>query len=747
METWFEDTGRPALLQAFTQACSRIENDFKDSVEAESRRTAELEAELRLLRDRAANVDRLEQQNKALKQELSELKGSFQRPHLDAPGQENTSPTKPRTSRPPGGASRGPLTPVSVNVRKSTKNDYADAPGVGHRDLATEYDILDGKYKKLRSQTVDLVQANEKLQSELRERTKTTHSWKEYATKQKECAEKRKGQIKRLKEELAAATNNATFDSSFTSDTNPNSPNPHAPDVLEARDALRTTNLSPTLPPAKNDDNALHRFDKSPISLDDNSTTSNDHSGDQVAEEPVLPPMPNSHISRVSDVPVKNEPSSDTPIVVSERPVRRRRHEDGSSKSSAVARVKTEEGSDPAITDDQRHFMPHESIDFDDGGDLLSTLRRKHTSHQTAQAATSVRGYTPQDDLQTSTGSAHDLASNSRTSATEPVSMSAHTQRQAGDLLDKSVMSAPDEGNPALLGGIASLAEDEDRDESTERSGQAARITGRLKALLTTASPEKKAMWPPRGALSDTARAKGFVIPPASTLANVLGKERPGSVSKTGVVSDTPSSKNLKRTSTAIQTKWKPSGTSESSKRRRRDSSRLRDRPQWSLRLEDFKINPKHNDGLDYAFTEVVRNKDDRLCLPGCVKEECCAPGFRNQARGERHETGAIAFQSLLENWLGDEAWKLSSMDEDEKEALWLKAKTQQVANEYGKAHRHRVQRASTPPGYFNVDFPSTQQLNEDNQLTAVMQRERVEERYREAMKPNQTGRWLFRDE
>ncbi|KAK6841728.1 SAE2-domain-containing protein [Apiospora arundinis] len=703
METWFEDTGRPALLQAFTQACSRIENDFKDSVEAESRRTAELEAELRLLRDRAANVDRLEQQNKALKQELSELKGSFQRPHLDAPGQENTSPTKPQTSRPPGGAFRGPLTPVSVNVRKSTKNDYADATGVGHRDLATEYDILDGKYKKLRSQTVDLVQANEKLQSELRERTKTTHSWKEYATKQKECAEKRKGQIKRLKEELAAATNNATLDSSFTSDTNPNSPNPHAPDVLEARDALCTTNLSPTLPPAKNDDNALHRFDKSPISLDDNSTTSNDHSGDQVAEEPVLPPMPNSHISRVSDVLVKNEPSSDTPIVVSERPVRRRRHEDGSSKSSAVARVKTEEGSDPAITDDQRHFMPHESIDFDDGGDLLSTPRRKHTSHQTAQAATLVRGYAPQDDLQTR--------------------------------------------NPALLGGIASLAEDEDRDESTERPGQAARITGRLKALLTTASPEKKAMWPPRGALSDKARAKGFVIPPVSTLANALGKERPGSVSKTGVVSDTPSSKNLKRTSTAIQTKWKPSGTSESSKRRRRDSSRLRDRPQWSLRLEDFKINPKHNDGLDYAFTEVVRNKDDRLCLPGCVKEECCAPGFRNQARGERHETGAIAFQSLLENWLGDEAWKLSSMDEDEKEALWLKAKTQQVANEYGKAHRHRVQRASTPPGYFNVDFPSTQQLNEDNQLTAVMQRERVEERYREAMKPNQTGRWLFRDE
>ncbi|KAK8138826.1 DNA repair protein/CtIP [Apiospora sp. TS-2023a] len=747
MESWFGDTGKPALFQAFTQACSRIEKDFNDSIETENQKKAALDAELQSLRVRAASVDRLEQQNKELKEELAELKRSFQQRHLDAPGQENISPSKSRFSRPPSGNPRAPLTPVSINIRKSIKNDYSDVTGLSHRELATEYGALDGKYRKLRSQTADLVQANETLQSELRERTKTTHSWKEYATRQKECAEKRKGLIKRLKEELAAATNNVSLDSSFTSDTNPNSPNPQVSDAVEAQGALRTRDTPSLEPLAQNDDSAVLQHGKSPNELDEEDKTPNGCGDGQAVEEPTLPPIPLTHDSEVADAPIKDEPSSDIPVVVSERPVRRRRNEGNSSlKYPASTRVKNEEGSDPAITDDQRNFVPHESIDFDDGEESLSTPKRSRTSHQTA-TTTLARGSTPQDNLPDTEDLPHDLASNSSPVSTEHVSMSAHARISAGTLANKHAVSISDGRGPTLLRGIASLAEDDDRDDSTEITRQTFHSTGRLDSLLKTASPEKQTIRTPRGGLSGKPQTKGFVIPSASTRTTHIGKEGRETVSKSLMVSETPSNKTLKRTSTAIQPKPQALDTTERSKRRRKNSMRLRDRPQWTLRLGDFKINPKHNDGLDYAFSEVVRNKEDRLCLPGCVKEECCAPGFRNQARGERLETGAIAFQSLLENWLGDEAWRLSSMSEDEKEALWLKAKTQQVANEYGKSHRHRVQRATTPPGYFNADFPSTQQLDEDNQLTAVMQRERVDERYREAMKPNQTGRWLFRDE
>ncbi|KAK8056483.1 DNA repair protein/CtIP [Apiospora rasikravindrae] len=738
MESWFEDTGKPALFQAFTQVCSRLEKDYKDSIEAENHKKAELDAELQSLRVRAANVDRLEQQNKALKEELAQLKRSFQNDHSITPGQGYTSPSKSRFSRPPSGNTRVPLTPVSVNVRKSIKNDHADSTGLSHHEQATDYGILDGKYKRLRSQTAELVQANEKLQSELRERTKTAHSWKEYATKQKECAERRKDFIKRLKEELAVTTNNIALDS-FTSDTNTNSPDPQVPDVAEAPNALRTRYSPSTEPSVQRHNNDLLQLGKSPVGLDGRIETDN-HGDDETVDEPVLPPMPVTRGCKFLDAPIKNEPSSDTLVVVSERPVRKGRHEDKpTNKGSAVTRVKTEEGSDPAVIDDQRHFAPHESIDFDDGENPLSTPRKSRDAHQTATATNLARDYTQEDNLQDTTESAHTLTSDPG---------SAHVQSRAGPLSDKPVISAPD-GSTTLLGGIASLAEDgdEDRDNTTERPGQTFRCTGRLDSLLKTASPEKQAIRPPRGALPEKPRPIGFVTPLTSTRTTPLGKEGRNTVDKVAELSETPSSKNLKRTFTSVQPMQKAPGTGERSKRRCKNSLRLRDRPQWSLRLEDFKVNPKHNDGLDYAFSEVVRNKEDRLCLPGCVKEECCAPGFRSQARGQRLETGTIAFQSLLENWLGDEAWRLSSMSDDEKEALWLKAKTQQNANEYGKAHRYRVPRASTPPGYFNVDFPSTQQLDKDNQLAAVMQRERVEERYREAMMPNQTGRWLFRDE
>ena len=611
------------------------------------------------------------------------------------------------------------MTPVSVNIRKLIKNDYSDFTGLSHRELATEYGELDGKYRKLRRQTEDLVQANETLQLELRERTKTTYSWKEYATRQKECAEKRRGQIKRLKEELAAATNVA-LDCSSTSDTNPNSPDQQLPDV-DAQNALRTGHLPSVEPLAQNDGSALFQCGKSPNGLDGEYGTPSNRGDGQVAEEPVLPPLPVTDGSKVADAPIKDEPSSDAPVVVSERPVRRRNEGNSSLKDPAVTRVKIEEGSDPAVTDEQCNFVPHESIDFDDGEDSLSTPRRNLNSHQTSTATTLVRGPTPRDGLLHTEELPHNLTSSSSPAGTEHVSMKAHPRRSAGHRANDFAVSNSNGRDPTLLRGIASLAEDEDRVDSIERPRQTFRTTGRLDSLLKTASPEKQTIRVPPNALRVKAKAL--------------------------TVSETPSTKILKRTSTAIQPKPQAPDTIERSKRRRRNLLRLRDRPQSSLSLGDFKINPKHNDGLDYAFSEVVRNKEDRLCLPGCVKEECCAPGFRNQARGERLQTGAIAFQSLLEDWLGDEAWRLSSMDEDEKEALWLKAKTQQVANEYGKSHRHRVQRATTPPGYFNVDFPSTQQLNEDNQLTAVMQRERIEERYREAMKPNQTGRWLFRDE
>ncbi|KAF2765308.1 DNA repair protein Sae2, partial [Teratosphaeria nubilosa] len=55
--------------------------------------------------------------------------------------------------------------------------------------------------------------------------------------------------------------------------------------------------------------------------------------------------------------------------------------------------------------------------------------------------------------------------------------------------------------------------------------------------------------------------------------------------------------------------------------------------------------------------------------------------------------------------------------------------------NKHGK-HRHAFQRHSTPPGFWRVDMPTTQETAEDRAKASQMVRNKVEERWREAHRP-----------
>jgi hypothetical protein len=180
--------------------------------------------------------------------------------------------------------------------------------------------------------------------------------------------------------------------------------------------------------------------------------------------------------------------------------------------------------------------------------------------------------------------------------------------------------------------------------------------------------------------------------------------------------------------------------------------TRLRDRPVSELRREDFKVNPKFNDGYTHAFSEVVRNKSDRAELAGCTDPNCCGRQFRAMAESELAAGGPgvlsrVADTKMMEDYLGntEEAHRLADMTRAEREEVWLKAKTQDLANRLGR-HRHRFARRPSPPGYWNPDFPSTQEVEEQRLEGERMERAVVEERYREAMMRG-GGRWLFRDE
>ena len=190
----------------------------------------------------------------------------------------------------------------------------------------------------------------------------------------------------------------------------------------------------------------------------------------------------------------------------------------------------------------------------------------------------------------------------------------------------------------------------------------------------------------------------------------------------------------------------------------------LRARPLRCLRPDDFKINPDNNQGLDYAFTEVVRNHDQRRCLPGCTRPSCCGSVFRKlielgglptpRTAGlwsssppdeNEDDTQEQANTRLLKEYLGaDYERRLKEMSEAQRKEALLDAKTRAFADRHGR-HRQAFERRATPPGFWRTDMPSTQEAEMDREEAKGLERRRVEEMYREAMREG--GRWRFRDE
>ena len=183
----------------------------------------------------------------------------------------------------------------------------------------------------------------------------------------------------------------------------------------------------------------------------------------------------------------------------------------------------------------------------------------------------------------------------------------------------------------------------------------------------------------------------------------------------------------------------------------------LRSRPVRSLRLDDFKLNPAVNSGVDFAFNQVIRNKDQRRCLPNCTKPECCGDKFDKivriggvpapPARGlwdSSQMDDADQDHRLLRDFTGLDVEALDSMPRAEKDLLLERAKAHKLGSEYGR-HRHAHERPASPPGFWRTEMPTTQEVEGDKAKALVVERQKIEGRYREALKGS--GKWIFRDE
>jgi hypothetical protein len=88
---------------------------------------------------------------------------------------------------------------------------------------------------------------------------------------------------------------------------------------------------------------------------------------------------------------------------------------------------------------------------------------------------------------------------------------------------------------------------------------------------------------------------------------------------------------------------------------------------------------------------------------------------------------------------------RLRAMPRQEYEELLLTAKTAILAERYGRHKLRPNARAKSPPGYWDVEMPTTQAMEAQHAERQQRERETVRERYREAMRRG--GKWVFKDE
>ncbi|KAF9770104.1 hypothetical protein IL306_012395 [Fusarium sp. DS 682] len=688
MTSWF-GTGRPALFDAINNACDLIDQQIASDLELVKN---ELDEALQQRDDHASRASKLADENARLRQQLQQATSNTTE-NAQAPAQQKSAESKTPENEP---------------------------------DWRLECAKVSHKFKAL---SANFKQAKDALRKRKEERDR----WINHAThleKRIKAAEEEHGiSITDRQNRSSRAT---TLPMAKTHDA---APSPTTSFTSEA--GLEQADLDlPPLAAASLHANNNPLPDTTAANPSSDSTQSEEESRHHEEELPELPPQ-----DYVGQVKIKEEPTSDTPVVVSEREVRKRKRNDADTNESPLQKVKmepNERSSSPIQPLGPATLLAQESIDLGDVAQRLLTPRKRRELEETQRleqmhseafaTATTPKPLFIRPDPVPQTARPIE-----RTSALTPLSVNRRVVQ--------STREKPDTPLRKGLGrGISTLAEDgeayrQDKNVNTTPKG-------RLDTLLNSPAAQNTPTGriTPRTATRPNTTAEDLAIPGRRVLPFEQGSRAKDRTPAQQV--NTPS----RITDLGGASKFTPQSTRSPLGSK---EGTLRRKPISELRPDDFKINPQANEGHDFAFSDVVRDRNERSRMQGCTDLHCCGKEWRAHALAERPNSPLTAAQrqeeqKLLEEYLGDFAYRLGTMDKKEREELWIEAKTQELANRYG-THRFHYSRMRSPPGFWNADFPNTQELEKERVEAAQREKQTVRDRHREAMRPG--GRWLFRDE
>ncbi|KAK3296764.1 DNA repair protein endonuclease SAE2/CtIP C-terminus-domain-containing protein [Chaetomium fimeti] len=714
MDYWTHK-GRPILLAALEAACDSVEENLAVEIQQRYEKSHEsLLKEVGRLQAAAERVDSLEKENQSLVRELGQLR------------------SRQETLPPP--AARPALAKISANTKLGS---LAADPSKCGPEKATDWEK---EFSKLAVRHATLERRQEEIHRSARRFRAERDSWTEYAQSLEVKIEKLEKKVQRNKNaddrvppsssakprptsvnQLGPSSDRIVVDSSTVSEPDQAiNPKPRGDPTRESMGVEEVTPTPATLVPG------------SP-----HSTGEETQDGSDGVEEMLRLPQ---GAPTGSAVRIKEEPSSDAPVIVSERTIRKRKHtDDDVGMPAPPRRIKSEQStsSEPVITGEAPIFCPHESIDLDEDERGMPTPR-KQQQWENRHALREDKDVAPPEQR----------LGGARSTEEQPHGLGLHLDRPTAAALSphRPSRAHKDREPPIRTGwtldsGIADVAEETFESFYSLKPRQAEKgpthqtpLQGRLHSLLNDNSPKKS------GVFLSPARLRHGSASPRLDKENVENR--------TAQETEESSDALVKPPPIVSASTVTPLRKHGQDKGKLPKPGRLRDRPLAGLRPEDFKVNPRSNNGYNHAFDEVVRNREERAELSGCTDPNCCGRQFRAMAESELSAGGPgvlsrVADIKMMENYLGTEADQLVEMTRGERQETWLKARIQDLANRLGR-HRHRFARRPSPPGYWNPDFPSTQEIEKNKEEAERAERELVEQRWREAMRG---GRWLFRDE
>ncbi|KAI9569073.1 DNA repair protein endonuclease SAE2/CtIP C-terminus-domain-containing protein [Boletus coccyginus] len=130
-----------------------------------------------------------------------------------------------------------------------------------------------------------------------------------------------------------------------------------------------------------------------------------------------------------------------------------------------------------------------------------------------------------------------------------------------------------------------------------------------------------------------------------------------------------------------------------------------------------FSIRKDRNHGVDFQYDAVVRNREERKHMLGSDCE-CC--------RGYYEAVGPLP-ASRQPLWRTPPKRKVPlnphTSDNDKENTDQVEEHRQLISR-----HRHHWHRPKTPPGYWDIGFPDTQEVSDINRRAAEMHKRKLVE-------------------